>query len=199
MFFNLNSSLPWVALAGDRSLKRSFGGAKVFGKPVFRTNLSRLPWVGIDRAVSYLESHLPLVSARLCAVICTLRSPAGPSVALLPSPFGPSVRHRPDLDQISFHHCVHHFHRVRSGGVCYRNPCCINGPTVSCVVIKDTTVHVGHNQRPYCVLWQSKTQLCMLVYHHNQWVLYRHDCGNQRHYCIGLGVSSSQSAGPVSP
>ena len=66
-----------------------------------------------------------------------------------------------DLDQIPpdhhHHHHVHHHHRVRSVVSCYRNPCPINGTTVST---------------------QSKTQFCVLVNHHNRRVVYHHDQRN---------------------
>ena len=135
----------------------------MFGKPVFRTNLSRLPWVGIDRAVSYLESHLPLLlSALLCAVICTLRSPAGPS--------GPSCHHL--LGRVSdtgpiLTRYLHHWVPTTSTE---------SGLVVGLAI--DISQSVLH-QRSHCVLCGNQRRNCVLLYHgHNRRVVYRHDWHN---------------------
>ena len=80
----IGASLGWPWRSGH--WKGHLESAKVFGKPVFRTNLSS-PLGGYWQP-AHIWKAICRFSRRLCRVICTLRSPAGPSGRVGRSPFG---------------------------------------------------------------------------------------------------------------
>ena len=104
-----------------------------------------LPWVATDSRLISRKPSAALVGTCVCRNM-HIEEPRG------------TFRHRchhlgivsdtVDLDQIPpdhhHHHHVHHHHRVRSVVSCYRNPCSINGTTVS---TQSKTLCVGESSQ----------------------------------------------------
>ena len=91
IWFGASLGWPWRSGHWKGHLK----SAKVFGKPVFRTNLSS-PLGGYWQP-SHICEAICRFCRRLCVVICTLKSPAGPSGRVPRSPFGGRCQTRPIL------------------------------------------------------------------------------------------------------
>ena len=106
----------------------------MFGKTVFRTNLI-LPWVVLDSSpASYLESHLPQMSAPLCGntELKEARGTIGPSGAITLVAGGWLSVVKLIMMSISFHHQV--WGLLSQSVVNHRCPCV--------TAIKDTTMTI---------------------------------------------------------